>query len=90
MPLDRNTIIRILEERGANLPCHRCGKDEFTVFDKYSFLSLQDEKIGALILGGQQISVFLVGCNNCGAITAHASGVLELPAGPKEGEDGSK
>lgn len=88
--MEQNTIIRLLEERGANRPCHRCGQDKFSVIDKYSYLSLQDEISGPLQIGGPAVPVILIACNSCGAITAHAVGALGLLPKKKEGEDGNK
>jgi hypothetical protein len=90
MPLERDTVIRLLLERAATRPCHRCGQDKFSVIDKYSSLSLQDEITGPLRLGGLSVPVVLVACDNCGAITAHAVGALGLLPKPKEGKDGNK
>lgn len=90
MPMEQKTIIRLLEERGANRPCHRCGQDKFSVIDKYSYLSLQDEITGPLQIGGAAVPVVLVACNNCGAITAHAVGALGLLPKPKEEKDDNK
>ena len=90
MPLVPDKIIHILEERGANRPCDRCGHDKFTVIDKYSYLSLQDEITVTLLIGSQHVPVILVACNNCGAITPHAVGALGLLTKPKEEKDGTK
>lgn len=85
MAIDIKQIIQDLEKRGANKPCHRCGYDNFSVVDKYSFMPLQEEKPGQLTIGSAHIPVVLVVCNNCGAITAHALGALEQI--PKFNED---
>jgi len=78
MPLDRDQVIRLLQERNATKPCSRCGKSNFSIIDQYSTLNLQDEVGGALRIGGPNVPVALVACTNCGAITAHALGALGM------------
>jgi hypothetical protein len=88
MSLDQNKIIQILSERGANKPCHRCGHKHFSLVDKYSILTLQDNIPGPIAIGGPNVPVVLVVCNNCGAITAHALGALVLLETKKEENNG--
>lgn len=90
MPFEHDTIIRRLEERGANRPCHRCGHEIFSVIDNYSFMNLQEEITGPLIIGGSSsVPVVLVACANCGAITAHAAGALDLLPKLEREKDGN-
>lgn len=90
MPLNQNQIIKLLEERGANAPCNRCGKNNFTLVDKYTSFPLQDELDGTLRIGGPNIPVALVICTNCGAIAIHALGALGLLTAQKEEQDANK
>lgn len=72
---NRAEIIAALKEKRAKQPCHRCGNDQFTLIDGFSRLQLYDE-IGIYKKTDQGVPVILVGCENCGAITAHAAYAL--------------
>lgn len=78
MGIDRDQIAKLLTERGATKPCHRCGHTNFAVIDGYSSFSLQDSLEGGLVLGGPAVPVVTVACTKCGAITPHALGPLGL------------
>ncbi|HHF3232168.1 TPA: hypothetical protein ACPJ2O_003754 [Vibrio diabolicus] len=71
------TVSKKLEEKGATNPCHRCNATSFAVIDEMSHFGLQ-EFIAAPTLGGSSIPVALIVCKNCGAITPHALGALDL------------
>ncbi len=86
MPLDKREIGNALTEKGAIRPCHRCGAAQFTVLDGYSSVFLQPD-LGSVVLGGPNVPVASVVCNNCGAITAHAVGALGLLPGKSEQEE---
>lgn len=76
---DKDEIIKKLNEKGAILPCSRCGNKSFVLMDGYSKFYLQDiEKIGGINLGDPLVPVIGVICSNCGAITFHAAGTLGL------------
>jgi hypothetical protein len=90
MLLSRDAVIEALNKRGANHACSRCGHNQFSLLDKYSMLGLQDELGGGLRLGGPQVPVALAVCNNCGAVTAHALGVLGLLPLREEAKDDGK
>jgi predicted nucleic-acid-binding Zn-ribbon protein len=70
-------IIDVLEEKGAIKPCPRCGQEEFTLADAYYKEPLQDSLKGN-ILGGPTIPCAVVICRNCGYISHHALGYLDL------------
>jgi hypothetical protein len=78
MPMDRDKVAKILTERGATKPCHRCGHTNFAVIEGYSSFSLQENLDGNIVLGGPAVPVAMVACGNCGAITPHALGALGL------------
>ena len=78
MPIDKDRIAKLLTDRGATKPCHRCGHTKFAVIDGYSTHSLQENLDGGIVLGGPAVPVALIACENCGAITPHAVGVLGL------------
>jgi len=56
----KNEIIKRLVERGAVLPCPRCGNKNFVIVDGYFTQTLSSE-IGALVLGGQTIPSVVTG-----------------------------
>ena len=79
MIISQEEIIKKLNEKKAVLSCHRCGQNNFSVLDGISNISLQqDVNLNMLQIGGPAVPVFLVACNNCGAITPHALGALGL------------
>jgi hypothetical protein len=72
-------IVKKLEDLGAKNPCSRCGNKTFTVIDGYGNFSLQNEFSNkTLIIGGPAIPVVFIACANCGAITPHALGALQI------------
>ena len=84
MKFNRDEVVQKLEAAGAQLPCHRCGQRSFSVLEQITNFSIQEELQG-LRLGGHSVPAALVICNNCGAMTPHALGALDLLVKP-EGE----
>jgi hypothetical protein len=85
MPIDKDKIAKLLTERGAVKPCHRCGHSNFFVLDSYSYFNLQDNMSQGLVIGGPSVPFTMVACGNCGAITPHALGALGLLENPEKG-----
>jgi ribosomal protein L37E len=77
----KDAIIKALSERGANLPCPRCGNNAFTLLDGYFNQIIQDEPKG-IVLSGRTIPSIIIACKRCGYLSQHALGVLGLL--PKE------
>jgi ribosomal protein L37E len=77
----KDKIIKVLTERGANLPCPRCGNNAFTLLDGYFNQIIQEEPKG-IVLGGRTIPSIIIACKRCGYLSQHALGVLGLL--PKE------
>jgi ribosomal protein L37E len=77
----KQEIIKALEERGAKLPCPRCGNQSFTLIDGYFNQTIQTDLKG-MVLGGPSVPSVVVVCNRCGYLSQHALGVLGLL--PKE------
>ena len=73
----KQTIAKRLEERGAILPCPRCGSRNFTILDGLFNNSLQTSLSG-FIIGGPSIPAAIVACNKCGFLSQHALGALGL------------
>lgn len=76
--MDKNEIIKKIEEKGATQPCPRCGNNNFAIVDGYLNQSVQKEISGGLIIGGPSIPSVAVVCSNCGFISQHALGSLGL------------
>lgn len=85
MDFDKDKITKIITEKGATKPCHRCGKNQFSVLEGYSNIMLQNNIGKGLYFGGPTVPVALVACNNCGSVTSHAIGALGLL--PEKDED---
>ena len=78
IPEDRKKeIVKALEDRGAKLPCPRCGNQQFTLLDGYFNQSIQMELKG-MVLGGPSIPSVVIACNKCGFLSQHALGALGL------------
>jgi ribosomal protein L37E len=77
----KQEIIKALEDRGAKLPCPRCGNQSFTLLDGYFNQTIQTDVRG-LVLGGPSVPSVVVVCNRCGYLSQHALGALGLL--PKE------
>lgn len=85
MEINRDEIASKLTDKGAHLPCHRCGHTTFSIIDGYSNYIVQ-ANIEDLTkrIGGRSLPVILVVCENCGAITPHAFKALDSL--PNEGQ----
>jgi len=73
----KQEIIKALEERGAKLPCPRCGNNSFNLLDGYFNQTIQTDLKG-MVLGGPSIPSVVVACNRCGYLSQHALGTLGL------------
>ncbi|MGC1023810.1 hypothetical protein [Pantoea agglomerans] len=85
---DRQQAIKKLTEKNALLPCHRCGHKSFGIVDGVTSYSLVNDHsmIGSVMVGGPSLPVLHVFCENCGALTSHSLGILELlPKGEENG-----
>ncbi len=85
---DKQQAIKKLTEKKALMPCHRCGHKSFGIVDGVTSLPLIDDiqMMGSIMVGGPSLPVFHVFCENCGALTAHSLGILELL--PKDENNG--
>lgn len=84
MPIDREKIAKVLTEKGAVKPCHRCGHTNFVILESYSHFTLQDDLSKGMIIGGPAVPFALSVCSNCGALTPHALGALGLLENPEK------
>jgi hypothetical protein len=74
----KGKIINALTERGAVLPCPRCGNKNFTLLDGYINSLVQPEVTSGIILGGPTVPTVGVVCSRCGYLCQHAIGALGL------------
>ena len=88
MQIERDEIARKLEEKKATQHCHRCSHNSFTVLEGFSNIQIQEDLTAVLVIGGPSVPVALIACNNCGAITPHALGALDML--PLEEDDNGK
>ena len=83
-PEKKEKIIETLIERGATLPCPRCGNKSFTILDGYFNQSIQTGVKG-IVLGERSVPSIALACSRCGFMSQHALGVLGLLN--QEGDD---
>jgi len=84
---DRNQIVKALEARGATRPCPRCGHNSFELVAGY-FNHFIQTSLGGVNIGGPSVPTAVIVCTNCGWLSEHALGVLNLL--PKQPEPGTK
>src|SRR4029077_9083265 len=81
----KNEIVSRLTERlqkyGLPPKCPMCGNQNFAIADAY-FLNLLQPDLKSISLGGPTIPSIAIVCTNCGLISQHALGSLDLL--PKE------
>ncbi len=82
-PETKQEIVNALQQRGAVLPCPRCGNNNFTLLDGYFNQAIQ-ESLNNIVIGGAAVPSVIVACNKCGYMSQHALGVLGLM--PSQGE----
>lgn len=73
----KQKIIKALDKAGATLPCPRCGTGHFSLVDGYFNHPIQTT-LGGLVIGGPSVPSVVVVCNQCGFISQHALGALNL------------
>ena len=72
----KEEIIKALEERGAKLPCPRCGNQSFTILDGYFNQTIQ-VGLSGMVIGGPSIPSAVTACTRCGYLSQHALGALD-------------
>lgn len=77
MKFNVEKISKILTDKGAINPCHRCNANEFVILNGYSMLGLQDN-LNGIVIGGNSVPMVNVVCTRCGAVTSHVAGALGL------------
>jgi hypothetical protein len=85
-PEQKQKIADALNLRKANHPCPRCGNNNFTLLDGYFSQPIQQDLKG-IVLGGPSIPSAVVVCNQCGYMSQHALGVLNLLPIKEDGND---
>ena len=83
--VQKTEIVEMLRDKGATLPCPRCGKVKFDLIDGYLNTSFGKEMTAGLVIGGATMPSVVIVCKNCGFISQHALGALNLlPSKRKE------
>jgi predicted RNA-binding Zn-ribbon protein involved in translation (DUF1610 family) len=67
-------IVDALKSKGVNKPCPRCGHLHFG-FVAESTIPISEPGV---VWGGPVVPTVVVACNNCGFITQHALGALDI------------
>lgn len=70
-----NAIIQALNKKGVNKPCPRCGHPHFGVVAETS-IPLSNDPI--FRFSDPVVPTVIIACNNCGFLTQHALGALEM------------
>lgn len=83
-PEDKNNVIAKLNDRGARMPCPRCGNQQFSLLDGYFSHQIQQSTNEIVIGGGPTVPIVAVVCTNCGFISQHALGALGMLQPPPE------
>lgn len=78
-------IAEALIKCGVNLPCPRCGNTDFVIVDNYVIHPLTSDLRRPI---GKNIPTAITICEQCGYVSEHALGALQLL--PKEEEKESK
>lgn len=88
-PEEKARLMRALEERRATAPCPRCAHTTFSVLDGY-FSQVIQTQLPALVLGGPIVPFAIIVCMNCGFMSQHALGVLNLLPASLSSKGGAK
>lgn len=83
----KEELIGKLSDKGVKGVCPMCGNDHFVVADAYFNNPLQNS-LFAINIGGPSIPTIPIICSNCGFVSQHALGVLELLLKEEEKKDG--
>lgn len=79
----KESIVKVLNERLGVFQCPMCHKGPFTIIDGYFNMSLQGS-LTSYTLGGTTVPMVAIACNNCGFVSLHAIGALGLLESMKE------
>lgn len=66
-------LVDALARKGVNQPCPRCGSRKFGVVDE------ADLRLGGVERPQTVLPTVVVACDNCGFVTLHATGALDVP-----------
>lgn len=73
----RRKIVKVLEERGVE-SCPMCKQRKFNLLDGFIRIHIQSAPAKAFVLGGPSVPVVAIICENCGFMSQHALGALDL------------
>ena len=76
-PVRSRMIVAALQRKGVAKACPRCGTLHFSVVAE-TLLQINSDPTKAL--AGYVLPTVVVACNNCGFLTQHALGPLDIPA----------
>lgn len=74
----KQRVIKRLQDRHVRGACPMCGNSSFALLDGYMNHPLQTDLSMGMVLGGPSIPTVAIACSNCGFISEHALGALNL------------
>lgn len=74
---EKEKIIQKLREKNVNLGCPRCNNKNFTLVNGY-FKQIIQNDLKNTALGGPSIPFVMTVCVNCGFISQHALGAIDM------------
>jgi len=74
----KNKILDTLTERKVNLPCPRCGFENFTILDGYFVHQPKPTFLLGAIYQYPVVPSIVAICGRCGYISQHSLGILKL------------
>jgi hypothetical protein len=76
-PEHEQSVSNLLSQRGATLPCPRCGDNNWNVLDAYISHPLTQE-VEKVTIGGPILPTVGIICTRCGFLAEHATARLGL------------
>jgi uncharacterized Zn finger protein len=71
-------IIRVLQAKGVDKPCPRCGNEKFELIGETGIQLSENPNPLMFSIMGPIVPVILISCTHCGFLTQHAQGPLGL------------
>lgn len=87
--LEKQKIIDTIKQKGATNNCPRCNQKDFTLLEGY-FIPEIIPTIPVFFPTSASVRSIVIVCNNCGYMSQHAMGILELLPIINENKEGPK
>jgi len=76
--LRQEEIIRVLQAKGVDKPCPRCGNEKFERVGETAIQLSEKPNLHMFSTLGPIVPAILIACNNCGYLTHHTQGPLGI------------